>query len=61
MILMLDTVESWVDEIPLQTSSQRFGNLAFRDWGRRLEEVHTISLSHDFTKPYPSISALQVF
>lgn len=36
---MLSQLERWVDEIPLDTRAQRFGNRAFRDWGARLEEV----------------------
>ncbi|KAI5896141.1 PTPA-domain-containing protein [Schizophyllum commune H4-8] len=35
---LLDTLDDWIDEIPPQHSPQRFGNLAFRTWGRRLEE-----------------------
>ncbi|KAF9509784.1 hypothetical protein BS47DRAFT_126790 [Hydnum rufescens UP504] len=38
LIGLLNTVDSWVDEIPPLPTPQRFGNLAFRDWGRRLEE-----------------------
>ena len=38
-IQMLDKIATWVDEIPPQETTQRFGNLAFRDWGKRLEEV----------------------
>lgn len=39
MIQALDTIESWIEEIPLQSSPQRFGNLAFREWGKLLEDV----------------------
>ncbi|KAJ7637215.1 hypothetical protein B0H17DRAFT_503224 [Mycena rosella] len=38
IILLLDALDAWIDEIPAQVSPQRFGNLAFRTWGRRLEE-----------------------
>ncbi|KAJ6521109.1 hypothetical protein B0H19DRAFT_1204237 [Mycena capillaripes] len=38
IIALLDSVDAWIDEIPAQVSPQRFGNLAFRTWGRRLEE-----------------------
>ncbi|KDQ13496.1 hypothetical protein BOTBODRAFT_160423 [Botryobasidium botryosum FD-172 SS1] len=37
-ITMLALLESWVDDIPPRPTPQRFGNLAFRDWGKRLEE-----------------------
>jgi serine/threonine-protein phosphatase 2A activator len=32
-------MSNWIDELPLRTDPQRFGNLTFRDWGKRLEEV----------------------
>lgn len=35
---MLDTIDSWIDEIPPLNTPQRFGNLAFRTWGQRLGE-----------------------
>ncbi|CAG8634311.1 14715_t:CDS:2, partial [Racocetra fulgida] len=34
----LDTIMSWIDEIPSLPTSQRFGNKAFRDWVARLEQ-----------------------
>lgn len=37
--MLLDILAVWIDEIPPLTTPQRFGNLAFRTWGRRLEEV----------------------
>lgn len=40
---MIDTLDAWIDEIPPLSTPQRFGNLAFRDWGRRLEQVCTIA------------------
>jgi len=36
---LLDTIDSWIDEIPPLESPQRFGNLAFRTWGKKLEDV----------------------
>jgi len=38
MLLLLDELDSWIDNIPPQPTPQRFGNLAFRDYGRRLHE-----------------------
>ncbi|KAF5379662.1 hypothetical protein D9615_005808 [Tricholomella constricta] len=35
---LLDTLDRWIVDIPPQDSPQRFGNLAFRTWGARLEE-----------------------
>lgn len=39
LLALLDTLEQWIVEIPPLQSPQRFGNLAFRTWGQRLEEV----------------------
>lgn len=36
---MLDQLEAWIEEIPLHTGPQRFGNRAFRDWAERLAQV----------------------
>ncbi|KAG8937262.1 Serine/threonine-protein phosphatase 2A activator 1 [Tulasnella sp. 418] len=44
-VALLDEIEKWVEDIPPQESPQRFGNLAFRDWGKRLEERATSLLS----------------
>ncbi|KAG8864795.1 Serine/threonine-protein phosphatase 2A activator 1 [Tulasnella sp. 330] len=33
---LLEVILGWIEEIPPQTTSQRYGNLAFRDWGNRL-------------------------
>lgn len=41
VLRMLDDLENWIEEIPLRTGPQRFGNAAFRDWGARLVEVRT--------------------
>ncbi|EMD33371.1 hypothetical protein CERSUDRAFT_87249 [Gelatoporia subvermispora B] len=37
MLKLLDALNSWIDEIPPLPTPQRFGNLAFRTWGKRLE------------------------
>lgn len=39
MIHLIDKLDKYIDEIPPLLTPQRFGNLAFRTWGRRLEEV----------------------
>ena len=39
MVHLLETLDTWIDEIPPLESPQRFGNLAFRIWGARLTEV----------------------
>ncbi|KAG7444642.1 Phosphotyrosyl phosphatase activator [Guyanagaster necrorhizus] len=38
LMSLLDILDSWVTEIPPLKTPQRFGNLAFRTWGKRLEE-----------------------
>ncbi|KAI0656450.1 hypothetical protein C8Q70DRAFT_1011822 [Cubamyces menziesii] len=37
IIELLETLDKWIDEIPPLPTPQRFGNLAFRTWGKRLE------------------------
>lgn len=39
VIRLLQTLLRWTEEIEPKQTPQRFGNLAFRDWGARLEEV----------------------
>ncbi|ELU37316.1 serine/threonine-protein phosphatase 2A activator 1 [Rhizoctonia solani AG-1 IA] len=46
ILVLLEELESWIDDIPPQASPQRYGNLAFRDWGKRLEEVRNILAPH---------------
>jgi len=36
---MLETMDTWIDEIPPIDQPQRFGNKAFRTWCGKLEEV----------------------
>ncbi|KAI0763321.1 hypothetical protein BD413DRAFT_583769 [Trametes elegans] len=36
-IELLEKLNGWIDEIPPLPTPQRFGNLAFRTWGKRLE------------------------
>ncbi|KAK0494120.1 hypothetical protein EDD18DRAFT_382971 [Armillaria luteobubalina] len=38
LISLLDILDSWITDIPPLKTPQRFGNLAFRTWGKRLEE-----------------------
>jgi serine/threonine-protein phosphatase 2A activator len=49
---ILDTLDGWIDEIPPFDSPQRFGNLAFRTWGKRLDEVRLpLFLAHNVDNP----------
>lgn len=36
---VLDILNTWIDEVPPSTGPRRFGNVAFREWMQRLEEV----------------------
>ncbi|KAJ3787041.1 Phosphotyrosyl phosphatase activator [Lentinula aff. detonsa] len=45
MIALIDTLDEWIDAIPPLDSPQRFGNLAFRHWGARLEEQSDLLLA----------------
>ncbi|KAF8588269.1 Phosphotyrosyl phosphatase activator [Ramaria rubella] len=38
ILAMFDELDAWIDDIPPQPTPQRFGNLAFRGYGKRLEE-----------------------
>jgi len=38
VLSLLDELDGWINEIPPLQTAQRFGNLAFRTWGKRLEE-----------------------
>ncbi|KAL9714539.1 Serine/threonine-protein phosphatase 2A activator 1 [Leucoagaricus gongylophorus] len=38
ILTLLDTLERWIEDIPPLRGPQRFGNLAFRMWGVRLDE-----------------------
>ena len=39
LVTLLDTMESWIDEIPPIDQPQRFGNKAYRTWFEKLEQV----------------------
>jgi serine/threonine-protein phosphatase 2A activator len=39
VLAVLDELDTWIDEVPPLQTPQRFGNLAFREWGKRLEDV----------------------
>ncbi|KAG1736301.1 hypothetical protein EDB19DRAFT_1896072 [Suillus lakei] len=53
---LLDTLSTWVDEIPPLQTPQRFGNLAFRTWGARLEERSDELLSKLLGEKFASAS-----
>ncbi|KAG1735346.1 uncharacterized protein EDB91DRAFT_1295584 [Suillus paluster] len=53
---LLDTLSDWVDEIPPLQTPQRFGNLAFRAWGARLEERSEELLSKLLGEKFASAS-----
>jgi hypothetical protein len=40
MLELLGELDAWIDDIPPYGDKQRFGNLAFRDWGARLAKVN---------------------
>src|ERR1700737_1725852 len=39
---MLDVLNTWIDQVPPSTGPRRFGNVAFRQWIQRVEEVITV-------------------
>jgi serine/threonine-protein phosphatase 2A activator len=46
---LLDELSTWIDEIPPSTGPRRFGNVAFREWMRRLEEVIFLKFRAELT------------
>ncbi len=44
ILKLLLELDSWTKEIKAQDAPQRFGNLAFRTWGERLDEVSKLRL-----------------
>ncbi|KAJ7246605.1 hypothetical protein B0H12DRAFT_1235533 [Mycena haematopus] len=55
IIALLDSLDAWIDEIPPQISPQRFGNLAFRTWGKRLEEESDSLLGNLLPSTYAAV------
>ena len=39
---ILDVLNGYIDEIPPSTGPRRFGNVAFREWIKRLDEVKMV-------------------
>lgn len=39
ILAVLDELDAWIEETPPLQTPQRFGNIAFRTWGKRLEDV----------------------
>ena len=40
LIALLDTAEGWIADLPPVEQPQRFGNKAFRDWFKKLQQVN---------------------
>ncbi|KAJ7044845.1 serine/threonine-protein phosphatase 2A activator 1 [Mycena alexandri] len=55
IIALLDSLDAWIDEIPAQVSPQRYGNLAFRTWGKRLEEESDALLAKLLPADYAAV------
>ncbi|GJE85628.1 PTPA-domain-containing protein [Phanerochaete sordida] len=57
---LLSALDRWIDEIPPLPTPQRFGNLAFRTWGKRLEDqcdaLLASLLPHEFHPAIPHVS-----
>ena len=49
MLGLLDELDRWIDEVPPLPTPQRYGNLAFRTWGERLEQVFLFPLFDIYT------------
>lgn len=61
LVNLLYELDSWTDAIQPQSKPQRFGNLAFRDWGARLasriDALHTELLPHHLHAFVPELKA----
>jgi len=59
---VLDEMQNWTKEIEPLKSPQRFGNLAFRSWGQRLEE-RSSALHNQLLPPrfHPSIAEMETY
>jgi serine/threonine-protein phosphatase 2A activator len=44
---LLDELDRWIDEVARLPTPRRFGNLAFRTWEERLEQVFLSILLFD--------------
>jgi serine/threonine-protein phosphatase 2A activator len=42
---ILDVLNTYIDEIPPSTGPRRFGNVAFRQWVQRVEDVYSLTIS----------------
>ncbi|CCA73849.1 related to RRD1-Resistant to Rapamycin Deletion (protein phosphatase 2A regulator activity) [Serendipita indica DSM 11827] len=62
VVELLDELKKWVDEIPPYGDKQRFGNLAFRDWGKRLQNNAAQLLHKTLPQEYhPAIPLLMPY
>ncbi|KAM0786358.1 hypothetical protein ACM66B_001829 [Microbotryomycetes sp. NB124-2] len=50
IVKFLNAAKDWIDDVPLQTGQQRFGNKAFRDWVTILEQ-HDQQLQQQLVPP----------
>lgn len=48
VIMLLETLSKWIDEIPPIQQPQRFGNQAFRTWYDKLKTVSYFLSMHYF-------------
>ncbi|KAJ7755906.1 hypothetical protein B0H16DRAFT_1540058 [Mycena metata] len=55
IMALLNSLDAWIDEIPAQVSPQRYGNLAFRTWGKRLEEESDALLAKLLPADYAAV------
>ncbi|CAA7265754.1 unnamed protein product [Cyclocybe aegerita] len=55
MMSLLDQLDAWIEDIPPLKTPQRFGNLAFRTWGQRLEEKAGGLLEQLLSPTYSSV------
>jgi len=57
VISILQTLDQWISDIPIDPAPQRFGNKAFKIWGQRLESEAQTLHSHLVTEYHKPIEA----
>jgi len=57
IISILQTLDQWISDIPIDPAPQRFGNKAFKIWGQRLESEAQTLHSHLVTEYHKPIEA----
>ncbi|KAI0225305.1 Serine/threonine-protein phosphatase 2A activator [Lamellibrachia satsuma] len=62
LIAVLDTADGWIDNLPPVEQPQRFGNKAFRDWFKKLQEnCEDLLLTALDEKFHPAVKEISIY